>query len=202
MSVLSPPSHESVNRALSFTREVCRDEKVDGSTALRHAVGVVITLEEFVPTVEPRLAAGIIMHDTPYAVSDQGQLDEVLRTQFDPETHRIVRTIEREHAYMGTDNGSGYNEGLRSHVAALLQDEPVLLATAADKITSFRNILGRANRSDDPYTFFDPRPAFKNRMPYFVGFHAETAPHIPPRMADELGTLVSRAYDLTGLANN
>jgi hypothetical protein len=196
MSVFTPPRDEIVNEALRFTRETTKGDIIDGSTALRHAVGVVLTLEKYVPEVSPQLAAGIIMHDTPYSVEDQVALDEKL-AEFGDEPLRIVRAIEREHSYMGKDQGGGYNEGLQSHVQELIQDEPVLLATAADKIASFGSITRRASAAPDPVEFWAKRPAFIDRMPYFQAFQVETAPHIPTAMARELGRLVGLAYDLT-----
>lgn len=196
MSVLRPPRHELVDRALATTRERCRGEIIDGSTVLRHAVGVVLTLEEFVPSVEPSLAAGILLHDTPYSVTDQDELDRHLLHNFGTETQRIVRTIEREHAYMGREKGPGYNAALQQHVARLVLDETVLLATAADKVTSFRSIVRRAKSAPDPSAFWAKRTAFIERLPYFQAFEQQTAPYLPPPMATELSRLVGEAHSL------
>jgi hypothetical protein len=196
MSVLTPPRDTLVNEALHFTRENTKGEIIDGSTVLRHAVGVVVELEKYVPDVSPQLAAGIIMHDTPYVFDDQEALDAKL-LEFGEEPRRIVRAIEREHEQMGKNQPDGYNEGLQRHVKELLDDRPVLLATTADKIVSFRSITGRAQAAPDRAKYWEPRGAFIRRMPYFQAFQAETAPHLPVTMAEELGRLVSLAYDLT-----
>lgn len=190
MSVLSPPRHPKVQEALATTRELCKGDIIDGSTVLRHAVGVVVTLERFVPDVSPTLAAGILLHDTPYSVEDQAALDEKLLS-FGTETHRIVRAIEREHAYMG--NGPGYNADLKNHVEALTSDEPVLLATMADKITAIGSVARRAHAAEDPSTFWAARRGFVNRIPYFEGFQHATAPFVPDSMSVELEKLLATA---------
>jgi (p)ppGpp synthase/HD superfamily hydrolase len=202
MSVLSPPRHELVNKALTTTREMCKGDIIDGSTVLRHAVGVVVTLEEFVSDIEPTLAAGILMHDTPYSVEDQTALDAHILNNFGEETYRIVRTIEREHASMGKEHGPGYNRALKLHIGRLVLDRPVLLATAADKITSFRSIVRRAPSAPDPQEFWSKRGAFIELMPYFQAFQSETASYLPQAMAAELGQLVGQAMTHTQTHTN
>lgn len=207
MGSLSPPRSPEVSAALGITRELGGREIIDGAPALRHAVRVVVSLERYVPEPEPQLAAGIILHDTPYFVPDREVLDARIRDEVGPTAADIVTSIWQEHRYMG--QAEGMSDDLQTHLTALadMPDLTLLYATAADKITSFESITGRAAKADDVVAFWIARRALAVRLPYFRAFHEIAGPKLPDQMAEDYDNLVATierdvavAYETAGEA--
>ena len=186
-----------VQEALNLVRFYGRGEIIDGAPAVRHATVVVQTLERHVPSIDPELAAGVLLHDTPYFTPDRSRLDNELMFLFGPKAYHVVRALEREHAHMATSYTM--NEDLCAHVERLKRDDlPTIYASTADKIVSFQSILGRAEAAADPAAYWQKRHEFVRRLPYFHDFFEAIATVVPESMAVELGSLVAKAEMHTG----
>ncbi len=191
MSVLDHPRHQIVNEALAFTREITKGQIIDGSTVLRHAVGVVITLEKYVPEVQPETAAGIILHDVPDAKVNEETIHKGL-ARFPAASLEVIRGIQQEHSYMAPGMGEGYNKHLRQYVNSLRtnHNRSILLAVSADKIVALNSFEKRAASHPNEQDFWASRGAFRRRMPYFKGFVDDTADCLPDELSRDLGNLV------------
>ena len=190
MSVLSPPRHLLVTEAIDTTRHLCHGQIIDGSTVLRHAVGVVLTLEQYMDSVSPETAAGIILHDVPDAGREETEIDHAL-SHFPEATLQIVRGIQQEHGCMAPGRGDGYNDALRDYVAGVKQLPGVLLPIAADKIVAFESFVRRVQLAPDEKEFWQARGAFRRRFPYFEGFIADTVGALPGPMSRDLGNIAA-----------
>jgi hypothetical protein len=183
MTVLSPPRHPTIEAALELAREWCEGHIIDGAPALAHAAKVTTKLAQYVPNADPELLAAVLLHDSPFFAPEDIDLDATLTARLGGEVTRVVRALQRSHEAMV--------EGLVSEIPTT--DRSVLLAGTADKIVSLSSILGRAFAAEDRRAFWSTRRAFLNLVPYFTVFHIHVAPHIPDRMAVELGRLVTIA---------
>lgn len=183
MTVLSPPRHPTIEAALDLAREWCEGHIIDGAPALAHAAKVTTKLAQYVPSADPRLLAAALLHDSPFFAPDDLDLDATLTARLGAEVTRVVRAMQRNHEAMA--------EGLVSEIPTT--DRSVLLASTADKIVSLSSILGRAFAAEDRVAFWSTRRAFLDLVPYFGVFHTRATPHLPDRMASELGKLVNIA---------
>jgi (p)ppGpp synthase/HD superfamily hydrolase len=187
MTVLTRPRHPVVAGALNLAHAWCAGHLIDGAPALGHAVKVALTLGRHISDPAPELVAAVLLHDSPEFAPPEVDLDTVLAARFGAPVARIVRALEREHLAL--------DQRAISDVA--MQDLWVLYVSTADKIVSLESILRRAARAPDAAAYWDTRPTFVARVPYFAAFHATAARHLPPGMSSELGRLVARAEQAT-----
>jgi (p)ppGpp synthase/HD superfamily hydrolase len=200
MGVLSPPRSSGVNAALSIARELGMGRTIDGAPPVRHAVRVVVVLERYVPVVDEQLAAGIILHDTPYFTEDRTALDTRIRDSVGAVAADIVTSIETEHRFMGQAEGTSDVLIVHLHALAARPDPTLLLATIADKITSFESIIGRSEKAPCLGDFWRARLPLARRLAYFRQAHTITASRLPAAMAEAYDRLVARLEREVGSA--
>lgn len=189
MTVLTPPRHPIIDRALRLARVWCAGQVVDDGPALAHAAGVAVTLGEHVPAVSPQLVAATLLHDAPDFAPQGVDLDEVLEFGLGPEVRRVVRALEAEHAALDSPDPP-----------ITVDDRPVLLASTADQIVAFTSLAKRAHRSDDVDGFFIARPMLLCLLPHFrARLHAATG-RVPATMAVHLDMALTRLDALTATA--
>jgi (p)ppGpp synthase/HD superfamily hydrolase len=113
-----------------------------------HALHVAVTLGEHVSDPDPELIAAALLHDCPEFAPADLDLDAVLTECYGEVVVRIVRGGQAEHHALDTD-----------HPIITIDEEPVLLASTADKIVALGSLRWRAEKSGDPVAFFTARPA-------------------------------------------
>jgi hypothetical protein len=193
MTVLVPPRHPTVDRALTLARRWCRGHQIDAAPALAHAARVAVTVSRHIPHVPPEPVAAALLHDSPeYAPQAEPGIDlyPYLTQHLGPEVARIVAALEVEHAALGSLDGP----------PVPVDDPPVLAVSAADKIVALGSMLRRAAASGDPAGFWRARGAFTAVTPYLHAFHVEATPHLPETMAGELARLVEAVTVAQGLS--
>ena len=179
MTALSTPRHPLVDLALRDARTWCAGHVIDDRPALVHAVRVAVALARYVPNAAPDLVCAALLHDSPDFAPPGLDLDAVLTRRYGPQTARVVRAMEREHAALD-----------RGDPPIAVDDGPVLLVSTADKIVALSSLLHRARRSGDVHDFFSSRPALLSLLPYFRAFHDAAADQIPSRMTGRLTTVL------------
>lgn len=185
MTVLTPPRHPLLDRALTDARLWCAGQVIDDRPALAHAVRVVVTLGEHIPDAAPELLCAALLHDAPEFAPADLDLDQVLAERYGTEVTRIVRALEAEHHALDT-----------AHPTIGVDDLPVLLLSTADKIVALSSLLHRADKSPNPREFFSRRPALLALVPHFIAFRRAGEGRIPASMTNHLG-LVLGAIMLT-----
>jgi len=174
VSVLDPPRHPTVSRALWLTQNWCHGRTIDDAPALRHALAVARTLVRHVPHAAPELVAAALLHDAPEFAPPGTDLAAVLNAVVTPGVAPLVHALDAQHRSMHA-----------GHPAAL--DTPkVTLIAAADKIVAFRALITRANRSGDPTAFWATRGVLRDLLTYFHNWTALAAPYLPALMQKEL----------------
>jgi len=179
MSVLSPPRHPLIDRAIADARTWCAGQVIDDRPALAHAIQVAVTLGQHLPNVAPELAAAALLHDSPEFAPPDVDLDAILTIRYGREVTRVVRALQAEHASLDSPEPP-----------IVVDDEPVLVISTADKIVAFSSLLHRARLSGDIAAFFGSRPALLRLLPYFRACQLAGAGHVPPAMSHRLGTVL------------
>jgi len=176
VTVLTPPRHPLVNRALADARTWCAGKIIDERPALAHAARVAVTLGEHLDAPAPSLIAACLLHDAPEFAPRELDLDHVLADRYGSEVVRIVRALQAEHHALDTD-----------HPIIPVDDLPVLLASSADKIVAFSSLVRRARRSGDVAGFFGCRRALLRLLPHFHDFARAASGRIPTSLSARLG---------------
>jgi (p)ppGpp synthase/HD superfamily hydrolase len=104
VTVLTPPRHPLIDRALADARRWCAGQVIDDRPALTHAARVAVTLGEHVAHPAPELIAAALLHDSPEFAPAGIDLDAALGHRYGREVVRIVRALEAEH------HGPGYRQ--------------------------------------------------------------------------------------------
>ena len=181
MTVLTPPRHPLVDRALRNAPSWCAGQVIDDRPALAHAARVAVTLGEHLAEPAPELIAAALLHDAPEFAPADVDLDAVLSDRYGAEVLRIVRALEAEHHALDTNNP-----------IVAIDDLPVLLASTADKIVALGSLSRRAKHSGEPVGFFARRAALLRLLPHFRAFIDAGAGRVPASMTKSLG----RALDV------
>jgi hypothetical protein len=189
MTVLTPPRHQMIDRAMADARAWCAGRIIDDRPALAHAVRVAVTLGRHVPDVVPELVAAALLHDSPEFAPAGIDLDAVLTARYGPEVTRVVRALEVEHAALDSPDPP-----------ITVDDHPVLLISTADKIVALKSLLRRAALSGDVDAFFGARAGLLRLLPYFRRCHHAGAEHVPRTMTDQFGIVLSRLDQATAPA--
>jgi hypothetical protein len=189
MTVLSPPRHPLIDKALHHAREWCTGRVIDDRPAIQHAARVAVTLSRHVPTVDPELVAAVLLHDSPELAPPDVDLDTLLTTAYGPEVRRVVRALEAEHAALDHPDPP-----------IRIDDQPVLLASTADQIVAFASLAQRAKHSGDVASFFATRPALLGLLPHFRAYQRAGVGLVPVTMSDQLGIVLDLLERLTGPA--
>ncbi|MDR7277713.1 metal-dependent phosphohydrolase [Catenuloplanes atrovinosus] len=188
-SVLAAPRHPLIEYALTDAQRWCEGHIIDGRPALAHATQVAATLAAHEPGIAPDIVAAALLHDSPDFVPAGFDLDGYLTARYSAETTRVVRALQAEHRAL--DSGAP---------AVLIDDQPVLLVSTADKIVALRSLLRRAAASGDTTAFFSQRAQLLDLVPHFSAFHLAAAPLIPAGLADALGGVVTDLVVATAAA--
>ncbi|MEJ3750593.1 metal-dependent phosphohydrolase [Actinomycetes bacterium KLBMP 9797] len=190
MTVLSPPRHPLIDKALRHAQEWCLGRVVDDRPAIQHAARVAVTLSRHVPTVGPELVAAVLLHDSPEFAPADVDLDALVTTEYGPEVRRIVRSMEAEHAALDEPDPT-----IRTG------DRPLLLACTADQIVAFKSLAQRARRSGDVNSFFAARPALLRLLPHFRAYQLAGVGLVPFTMSDHLDIVLTVLERMTGPAH-
>lgn len=186
MTVLSPPRHPLIERALADARTWTAGHIIDDRPAFVHAVWVAVTLGNHVPNPEPTLVAACLLHDSPEFAPPDIALDAVISERYGTETLRIIRALEVEHQALDTDDP-----------IIDVTDPVTLQASTADKIVAIRSLLRRSVDSGDPDAFFAARPGLLRLLPHFDTFTDAGAGRLPASMTTELCHVVRSLHDAT-----
>jgi putative NIF3 family GTP cyclohydrolase 1 type 2 len=179
VTILTPPRHPLVERALQDARQWCAGHVIDSRPALAHAVRVAVTIGEHVADPAAELTAAVLLHDSPEFAPADVDLDTVLTGRYGAEVLRIVRALEAEHHAL--DSGAP---------VVTVDDLPVLLASTADKIVALGSLRHRAVRSGDPVGFFAARPGLLVLLPYFQECRTAGVGRVPASMTDAFGRVL------------
>jgi len=179
VTVLVAPRHPLIRRALADARTWCTGQVIDERPALVHAVRVAVTLARHLPDVSPELIAAALLHDAPEFAPPELDLDAILTSRYGPHVHRIIRALQVEHHALDQPDPP-----------ITTDDQPVLLASTADKIVAITSVLRRARASGDPDAFFTARPALLRLLPHFRRFHHAAAGSVPATMTAQLGQVL------------
>lgn len=167
--------HPTETAALDLAHRWCAGQQIAGQRALTHALDVAGTLRQHLPDPDPDIIAAILLHDAPDFAPPGIDLQAVLATRVSPQAARIIAALDAEHTAMDI---AGLNQ--------LVQDQPVLLASAADKLVSITNVLNRPS---------GPPPGFQAALSYLEAFNQAAHPHLPETMATQLDELLRHAQE-------
>lgn len=181
MTVLSPPRPPIIGRALRDARTWCAGHTIDDRPALVHAVRVAVTIGEHVPTPPPELVVAALLHDAPDLAPATVDIYQVLTTDYGPEVPRIIAALHAEHRALDQPDPP-----------IRVDDQPVLLASTADKIVALTSLLRRARATGDVAAFFARRPVLRGLLPHFRAFQQAARPRVPPSMSAHLDTVLTR----------
>ncbi|MEV4517896.1 metal-dependent phosphohydrolase [Dactylosporangium sp. NPDC049525] len=160
-----------------------RGHVIDHAPALAHAVKVAAVLARHLPDPPPQLLAAAQLHDAPEYAPTGIDLDTLLTTRLGPAVTTVVRGMQHEHEALAASATTDQSTA----------DRWTLHASTADKIVSFRSILGRAERATDAANYWATRTAFLHRVDHFRAFHTTASAHLPERMSTNLARLVTAA---------
>lgn len=186
MTVLSPPRTAVIDRALHDARAWCAGHTIDDRPALVHAVRVAVTIGEHVPAPRPEVIVAALLHDAPDLAPAALDVYQVLTTDYGPEVPRIIAALQAEHRALDVPDPP-----------IRVDDQPVLLASTADKIVALTSLLRRARASGDVPGFFGRRPVLCGLLPHFRAFHQAAHPRVPASMSTHLDTVLARLEQAT-----
>jgi (p)ppGpp synthase/HD superfamily hydrolase len=180
VTVLTPPRHSLIEHALRDAQRWYAGWIIDDRPALAHAARVAVTLGKHVISPEPNVVAAALLHDAPEFAPRGLDLNAVLAQRYGAEMVRIVRALEAEHHAL--DKGKPI---------ITVDDQPVLLASTADKIVALTSLSRRAMLSGNSVQFFAARPALLGLLPHFWEFLNAGIGRVPPSMTTHLGRTLS-----------
>jgi (p)ppGpp synthase/HD superfamily hydrolase len=185
-TVLDPPRHPYVDRALKLAQHWCAGHTIDDGPALTHAVAVAKTLLDHVPDVDPILVAVTLVHDAEefHDLPEDRLLDIVLDNGITDGVARLVRELAAQHRAMDAGELPSEHCDLR-----------VVLIAAADKVVAFRALRRRAHASDDPVKFWHERTKLRALLPYFMAWCGRAGPDIPPSLLAEVRSAIRVVAD-------
>ncbi len=186
MTVLSPPRPAIIDRALCDARAWCAGHTIDDRPALVHAVRVAVTIGEHVPAPPPEVVVAALLHDAPELAPATLDVYQVLATGYGPEVPRIIAALQAEHRALDEPDPP-----------IRVDDQPVLLASTADKIVALTSLLRRARAADDVAGFFARRPVLCGLLPHFRAFQQAAHPRVPASMSAHLDTVLTRLEQAT-----
>ncbi|MEW2385582.1 metal-dependent phosphohydrolase [Micromonospora sp. NPDC047707] len=181
MTVLSPPRPAVIDRALRDARTWCAGHTIDDRPALVHAVRVAVTIGEHVPAPPPEVIAAALLHDAPDLAPAALDVYQVLTTGYGPEVPRIIAALQAEHRALDEPDPP-----------IRVDDQPVLLASTADKIVALTSLLRRARATGDVTGFFAQRPVLCGLLPHFRAFQQAAHPRVPASMSAHLDAVLAR----------
>ena len=177
-----------IELALADARAWCHGHIIDDRPALAHALQVATTLDAHVSCAPPLVCAALL-HDSPLFAPADIDLNAFLTDRYGPEVTRIIRALEAQHEALDS-----------ADPPVLVDDQPVLLASTADKIVALSSLLRRARASGDVDAFFRARGPLLRLLPYFRAYQQAGAPLVPQRMAAKLRSVIERIDQATELA--
>ncbi|GIJ29781.1 hypothetical protein Vqi01_49430 [Micromonospora qiuiae] len=186
MTVLSPPRPAVVDRALRDAKAWCAGHTIDDRPALVHAVRVAVTIGEHVPAPPQEVIAAALLHDAPDLAPPAPDVYEVLTAGYGPEVARIIAALQAEHQALDDPEPP-----------ICVDDQPVLLASAADKIVALTSLLRRARATGDVTGFFARRPVLCGLLPHFRAFQQAACPRVPASMSAHLDAVLARIEQVT-----
>ncbi|MFI7650660.1 metal-dependent phosphohydrolase [Micromonospora sp. NPDC049460] len=186
MTVLSPPRPAVVDRALRDAKTWCAGHSIDDRPALVHAVRVAVTIGEHVPAPPPEVIVAALLHDAPDLAPAALDVYQVLATRYGPEVPRIIAALQAEHRALDEPDPP-----------IDVEDQPVLLASTADKIVALTSLLRRARAAGDVTGFFARRPVLCGLLPHFRAFQQAAHPQVPASMSAHLDVVLTRLEQVT-----
>ncbi|WP_328372960.1 HD domain-containing protein [Micromonospora zamorensis] len=180
MTVLSPPCLAAIERALRDTRTWCAGHTIDDRPALVHALRVAVTIGQHVPAPAQDVIVAALLHAAPDLAPTEPDVYQTLTAAYGSEVARIIEALQAEHRSLDEPNPP-----------IRVDDQPVLLASTADKIVALTSLLRRAQSTGNLADFFDQRPVLRGLLPYFRAFQRAAHPRVPASMSAHLDAALS-----------
>ncbi|RQX05457.1 metal-dependent phosphohydrolase [Micromonospora inaquosa] len=175
MTVLSPPRPPAIERALRDARTWCAGHTIDDRPALVHALRVTVTIGQHVPAPAQDVIVAALLHDAPEFAPTERDVYQTLTVGYGTEVARIIAALQAEHRALDEPDPP-----------IRVDDQPVLLASTADKIVALTSLLRRAQSTGNVPAFFDRRPVLCGLLPHFRGFQRAAHPRLPGSMSAHL----------------
>ncbi|GIJ34466.1 HD domain-containing protein [Micromonospora sediminimaris] len=186
MTVLSPPRPAVIDRALRDARAWCAGHRIDDRPALVHAVRVAVIIGDHVPAPPREVIAAALLHDAPDLAPATVDVYQVLTAGYGPEVARIIAALQAEHSALDEPDPP-----------ICVDDQPVLLASTADKIVALTSLLRRARITGDVTGFFARRPVLCGLLPHFRAFQRAAHLRVPASMSAHLHAVLARLEQVT-----
>lgn len=183
---MTPPAwsdHPTVAAAMILARRWCPADRSAGRNACAHALDVVEVLHGHLPGVPPEVVAAVLLRDSADLAPPGTDLDATLATLVSWEVARIVRGLRHEQDAVAGNEVS---------VPPPASDQPLMQASAAEKIVRLRAVLDGSQTALGPGASWSQPQGFIPALSYLRAFHRAAQRTLPPPMAAELGGLVKR----------
>jgi hypothetical protein len=175
MTVLSAPRPAAIERALGDARTWCAGHTIDDRPALVHALRVAVTIGQHVPAPAQDVIVAALLHDAPDLAPAEPDIYQTLTANYGTEVARIIAALQAEHRALDEPDPP-----------IRVDDQPVLVASTADKIVALTSLLRRADSTGNAPDFFDRRPVLRGLLPHFRAFQRAAHPRLPASMSAHL----------------
>ncbi|MDG9674783.1 metal-dependent phosphohydrolase [Micromonospora sp. DH14] len=190
MPVLSPPRPADIERALRDARTWCAGHTIDDRPALVHALRVAVTIGQHVLTPAQDVIIAALLHDVPEFAAAEADVYQTLTADYGSEAARIIAALQVEHRALDEPDPP-----------IRVDDQPVLLASTADKIVALTSLLRRAHSTGNATDFFDRRPVLCGLLPHFRAFQRAAHPRLPASMSAHLDAALTPLERATARAH-
>ncbi|MGC4755662.1 HD domain-containing protein [Micromonospora trifolii] len=148
-----------------------------------------MTIGQHVPAPGQDVIVAALLHDAPEFAPTDTDIYQTLTANYGSEVARIIAALQAEHRALDEPDPP-----------IRVDDQPVLLASTADKIVALTSLLRRAQRTGNASDFFDRRVALRGLLPYFRGYQRAAHPRLPASMSAHLHTALTPLERATACA--
>ncbi|WP_238432594.1 metal-dependent phosphohydrolase [Micromonospora tarensis] len=154
-----------------------------------HALRVAVTIGQHVPTPSQDVIVAALLHDAPEFAPAERDVYQALTAAYGTEVTRIIAALQVEHRALDEPDPP-----------IRVDDQPVLLASTADKIVALTSLLRRAQSTGNAPAFFDRRPVLCGLLPHFRAFQRAAHPRLPASMSAHLDAALTPLERATAVA--